>query len=374
MSNPTNTEKEYDIQWRQQHDIQLLELDYEKLIPRNIGLTNYQKKLIDYRIQGTLFIGQDFYALVVVSMRDRDPKILINPCPSRIYLINMSQNQVADYIEYEGGCFNFNGRILDFHTINVYKIDKIRVSEYTIYGITNSGKINKLREFKLPTDTKYILLDNTFIYIDQQNILGGFKYNPDNDTQIDLPPIMINYLIPDLNAKLCPLLINLLSDTNKYLIFEYSKYCVDERDISDVKKQPWFLIDITEWPPKFVAKYNSEIGPSFDGRNYLNNYITRDHKPANILTVFPELFVGMLDDEIREYVLDFQLIQLPNTGSPDSIQHTYEIIVLTDRPQADSHELEYRYVIVSLDVLFNFIHDSSYMVRSYMKTSLSRIS
>ena len=332
MPNPTTTQKEYDIQWQQQHDIRWFELNYEKLIPGITGLTDSQKKLIDYRIQGTLFIGRDFYALVVVSMRHRDPKILINPCPSRIFLINMSQKQIADYIYYDDRTINFDGRILELHAIDIYKIDSPRMTEYTIYGITDSAKFHKLREFKLPTDTStHSLSDNTFIYIDPQNYLQGFKYNPNTNSQIDLSLVRISDLIPDLDTRLFPLLINSFSDTNKYLVLEYSKY----EDNQDDEQQPRFLIDMTVWPPEFKCKYiKAEIDLSF-GRYRINNYIGRDHKPANILTVFPELFIGMHEEDIPEYVLDFQLVQLPARGEPDGIRHTYEIAILDKRLEAN---------------------------------------
>ncbi len=313
-----------------QHDITWFELDYKTIIPNIANLPENIKKVIEYRIQGTLFIGSELYALVIVYLRIRDTKTLVNPVPSRIYLINMSKKHVADYIEYDGGSINFDGRLLTSYAIDVYKIDNPRMSEYIIYGITNSAKLRKLREFKLHTfNSSHSISGNTFIYLDEKNNLMGFKYNPDIDSTVDFPPTLITELSPDLKAGGCPLLINSFSDSNKYLVLEYSEY------VDTIDNQRMFLIDISVWPPKFKCKYvQSEIDPSF-GRNYLNNYIDRNHKPANILTVYPELFIGMPEEDISDYVLDFQLVAFPDCREPDGIRHSYEIVVLANQPEKD---------------------------------------
>jgi hypothetical protein len=313
-----------------QHDIIWFELDYKNIIPNLAGLPENIKKVVEYLIQGTLFIGSELYALVMIYMRIRDTKTLVSPVPSRIYLINMSKKQVADYIEYDGGSITFDGRLLASYAIDVYKIDNPRMSEYIIYGITNSAKIQKLREFKLHTfNSSHSMSGNTFMYLDEKNNLMGFKYNPDIDSTLDFPPTLITELSTALKAGGCPLLINSFSDTNKYLVLEYSEY------VDTIDNQPMFLIDISAWPPRFKYKYvQSEIDPSYE-RKYLNKYIDRAHKPANILTVFPELFIGMPEEDIPDYVLDFQLVAFPDRREPDGIRHSYEIVILAKTPEKD---------------------------------------
>lgn len=313
------------------HDIIWFELDYKNIIPNVAKLPVDLQNLVEYLIQGTLFIGSELYALVIVYLRTHDTRTLVSPVPSRIYLINMSKKQVTDYIDYEGGSLIFDGRLLASYAIDVYKIDNPRMSEYIIYGITNSAKIQKLREFKLHTfNSSHSMSGNTFMYLDEKNNLMGFKYNPDIDSTIDFPPTLITELSPALKAGGCPLLINSFSDTNKYLILEYSEY------VDTIDNQPMFLIDISVWPPKFKYKYvQSEIDPSYE-RKYLNKYIDRAHKPANSLTVFPELFIGMPEEDIPDYVLDFQLVAFPDRQEPDGIRHSYEIVILAKPPEKDT--------------------------------------
>lgn len=319
------------------HDIQWFELEYHNIIPEIGKLTKSQKDLINYLTQGTLFIGRDLYAVVLVSLRYRHPNILINPFPPRIYLINVFRRIVTDSVDYPDATIRLDERLLVLTDIDIYKPDSPRMTDYIIYGITNSARLQKLCKFKLQNDnTSYIISNNTFVYLDPQNYLGVFKFNPDANLEPESDAVIglsTQLDIPDLNTSLCPIWISNFSEPNNYLVLEYSKYEYDENYEGP---EPMFLIDMTVWPPQFKGQYlKAEIDPSF-GRNYINNYIGRDHKPANILNVFPELFTGMSEKDIAEYVLDFQLVKLPDHGEPDGVRHTYEIVVLAERPTDDS--------------------------------------
>lgn len=311
---------------QRQHDITWFELDFPNLKSITPKFPNLGKDNTYYLLLGSLFIGNELFGLV--SVKSKGPTIqYYTTYGVRIYLINMHTKRNHGYIEYlDNGSINLYGRIIIQRVMDVISSSVPKKSEYTVYAITNSCEINKIKEFSLPIYTSYICENNTFIYLDTQNNFAGFKYLPDADLVEDLyaeNPILS--WIPD--SVKSSLLIDSNSIDDKHIIIEYYEGYDSEKNYEE-GKHLCYLYGIHEWPPKFISQYTkNELMPCFDG-NYINSYISHDHKPITILNTFPDVVKDIPDEYIAFHILDFQKVKwfCRSTISNNTLQ-TYEIVI-----------------------------------------------
>lgn len=322
----------------QQHDITYFKLDFPNLKNINPKFPYPGNDKVSYSVLNTLFIGDELFGLVSVEKKRVKPPIhyYYSYLYTRLYLVNMRTKQPSSYIEYQDGRggIKIADRLVIHQIRDVISSQSPKTNEYTVYAITNSAKLEKIKELSLPDDTIYGYEGNTFLYLDAKNNFAGFKYFPDTNTCLDLyaeNPLMTS-LGPDdsgapiINKDWLPFDINSFTVDGKYgyIILNYSR---DNLEYYSGMRL-YYLFDIREWPPKFIEEYRArDIIPSFDW-NYFNNYITRDNKPLTILSTFPELTSGLSDEDIVRKVLEFQQVRRFCVGEPDNTRLTYEIVMV----------------------------------------------
>jgi hypothetical protein len=321
----------------QQHDITYFELDFPNLKNITPKCPNLGQPDIYYLLLGSLFIDDELFGLVKVK-NSGDKANYYTTCLVRIYLINMRTKKHNGYIEYlDSGSINLYGRIIIHRTMYVVSPSLPKKSTYTIYAITNSLELKKIKEFVLPNCISYVCHNNTFLYLDAKNNFAGFRYFPSTDSIEDL--YAENMLITGTGTaqpstqiiqSQLPFLIYSTAKDNKYIILEYSRYDIDDNGYTKEGDQMCYLFDMQEWPPKFIKDYcMRDIMPYFN-KNYFNNYISQEHQPITFLNVFPELLHGILDENINDVVLDFKQVKRYDTTEPNNTRLTYEIVVVGD--------------------------------------------
>ena len=331
----------------QQHDITYFELDFPNLKNINSRFPNPGNDKVSYSVLNTLFIGDKLFGLVSVEKKRANTtnNYYYTSLYTRLYLVNMRTKQPSSYIEYlDGrGGIKIADRLVIHQTRDVLSSQTAKTNEYTVYAITNSAKLEKIKEFSLPADTIYGYEGNTFLYLDAKNNFAGFKYFPDTNTCLDLyaeNPLM-NSLgaddsgAPIINKDWLPFDINSFTVDDKYgyIILDYKR---DNLEYNS-GMQLYYLFDTREWPPKFIKEYRArDIIPCFNG-NYFNNYIGRDNKPLTILSVFPELTSGLSDKDIVQKVLEFQQVKQFCVGESDNTRLTYEIVMVDDTTVDEDH-------------------------------------
>jgi hypothetical protein len=310
---------------QRQHDITWFELDFPNLKNINPKFQTVGKSNINYLLLGSLFIGNELFGVVEVKTRYKNPNYYTTSAV-RIYLINMQTKKHHGYIEYlDGGSISLYDRLIIHKTMDVLSPSLPKKSEYTVYAITNSCELKKIKEFALPIHTSYICENNTFIYLDAKNNFAGFRYLPDSDSIEDLyaeNPILSR--IPD--SIKSSLVIDSNSIDDKHIIIEYYEGYDSEKKYEEGNHH-CYLFDIREWPPKFISQHTkNELMPCFDG-NYINSYIGEEHNPITILNTFPDIVKDIPDEDIAFHILDFQKVQrFCRTTISDTLQ-TYEIVI-----------------------------------------------
>ena len=316
----------------QQHDITYFELDFPNLKNITPKYPNLGHPNIYYLLLGSLFIDDELFGLLKVKNSGVWFSNYYTPCIVRIYLINMRTKKHNGYIEYlDSGSINLYGRII-IHRMMDVSSSLPKKSTYTIYAITNSLELKKIKEFVLPNCISYVCYNNTFLYLDAKNNFAGFRYFPSTDSIEDL--YAENMLITgagiaqpstQITQSQLPFLIHSSAKDNKYIILEYSRY-----DNDDEGDQICYLFDIQEWPPKFIKDYRMRDIMSNFNKNYFNTYISQEHQPITFLNVFPKLLHGILDEDIHDVVLDFKQVKRYDITEPNNTRLTYEIVVVGD--------------------------------------------
>jgi hypothetical protein len=307
------------------HDITYFELDFPNLKNITPKFPNLGKDKTYYGLVGSLFVGSELFGLVGLKNRGTDAGYYTTSAV-RIYLINMQTKKHYGYIEYlDGGSICLYDRLIIHKTMDVLSPSLPKKSEYTIYAITNSLELKKIKEFSLPIHTSYICENNTFIYLDVKNHFAGFRYLPDSDSIEDLyavNPILSR--IPDYIKS--SLVIDSNSIDDKHIIIEYYEGYDSEKKYEEGNHH-CYLFDIGEWPPKFISQHTkNELVPCFDG-NYIKSYIGEEHNPVNILNTFPDIVKDIPDEDIVFHILDFQKVQRFCRTTISNTLQTYEIVI-----------------------------------------------
>lgn len=310
------------------HNIINFELDFNKIKLMPETKPHLASKESKYSLGGSLFIGSELYGLVELNTNISINEKCLSNTTKRLYMINMRTKESHGYIDYpiESYISITNRLVICSSTsmlMGVIYRGSDRTTTYTVYAITNQPGFTKIKDITLPCGKSYYSTGNKFIYLDAENNLAGFEYNLNTGNVIDFNPEKpIVSQKPDFTG----LFINNDICDDSHLVIEY----YDPGKNYDTNEDPCVVFDISELPPKYVGEYTkSELVSEFDG-NYINSYISPDHKPITILNTFPELISGIPYDNICEYVIDFQEVKKFSVGNACNILRTYEIVITAD--------------------------------------------